>query len=76
VQDPDQRCILFATASPEDEARTEDIPYMRSIEELGRAVLPASELNPAPSKYCCCLLGRSDKPLRARLIREPAIEYN
>jgi len=59
--------------SPEDEARIKDIPYMRSIEELGRVALLTSELNPAPNKYCYCLLGKSDKPLRVMLIHESAI---
>lgn len=73
MRDLDQRYILFATATLEDGARTRGILCMRSIEELGRVVPLANELNLGLNMYCYCRLGKSDKPQHVTLIRGPII---
>lgn len=49
---------------------------MRSIEEPGRVVPLASELNLGLGRYCYYRLGKNDKPQHVTLIREPIIRYN
>lgn len=73
MRDPDQQYIPFATVSLEDEAQTIDIPYTKSIEEPGKVVPLANELNPALDKYYCYQLGKNDTPQRVKIIHEPII---